>query len=108
MAKWFNDTEIEGLSPELVEMLDEAREGANTPFVITAGYAKSRGKHIEHSAHLRGLAVDIRCWDSWSRFRIVCALLEAGFTRIGIYDKHIHADIDTELPERVIWVGTSK
>ena len=89
-------------------MLDDAREIAGIPFFITEGKISEQTVHVEHSAHFKGAAVDIRCWDSWSRFKIVNALLEAGFERIGIYDRHIHADIDEYLPQMVIWVGTSK
>ena len=108
MAKWFAESEIVGLSSMLVDGLDQAREIAGVPFAITCGFVETLGSHVEHSAHLHGLAVDIRCWDSWSRAKILPALLEAGFRRIGIYDRHIHADIDYSLPHPVLWLGISK
>jgi hypothetical protein len=108
MAKHFRPNEIVGLDPVLVEMLDEAREVSAIPFFITCGFVTEQGLHVSGSAHLRGKAVDLRCAYSNLRFLIVTALLSAGFKRIGLYDRHIHADIDTTLPQDVIWVGTSK
>lgn len=106
MATHFSDAEIEGLEPELVSRLDRARGFAKVPFIITEGRAKG-GSHVANSAHARGLAVDIRCGGSVDRMKIVSALLLAGFTRIGVYDKHVHADVDPDLPQGVMWWGRS-
>jgi len=103
---YFSDEEIAGLAPALVERLVEARKLAMTPFVITEGLAKG-GSHVANTAHARGLAVDIRAHDSVTRFKIVKALLDAGFARVGVYDKHIHADVDAGLPQGVLWWGRS-
>jgi hypothetical protein len=92
----------------LVEGLDAAREIAGIPFIITCGYVTDVGPHVEHSAHLKGLAVDLRCWDSWTRAKMFPALWEVGFRRIGLYDRHIHVDIDPSLPKPRVWVGISK
>mgnify|MGYP003632181677 CR=1 FL=1 len=95
------------MSEDLLKRLDLAREVANVPFFITSSYRdketndKAGGK--PNSAHLRGAAVDILCGNSSHRFRIIDALLTAGFTRIGIHSKFIHADVDEDLVECVIW-----
>ena len=107
MAKWFKESEIVGLDPMLVEGLDQARERAGIPFIITEGRASTQGSHVEHSSHFKGYAVDLRCWTSWDRWKMFTALLETGFRRLGVYDKHIHVDIDPDLPQNVIWVGKS-
>jgi len=106
MAKYFSPEETYKLDEKLVEMLDAARAAAGVPFVITEGYA-SGGSHVSNTAHQRGLAVDLRCWNSSSRNKMLRALLGAGFRRIGLYDKHIHVDIDETLPQDVIWIGLS-
>jgi hypothetical protein len=106
MKPYFTDDEIVGLQPALVDRLVEARRLSMVPFTITEGLAAG-GSHVENTAHARGLAVDLRCHDSVSRFKIVKALLEAGFTRVGVYDKHVHADCDPSLPQGVLWVGRS-
>ena len=62
----------------------------------------------ENSAHLAGLAVDIKCTDAWSRFKILHALLSVGFQRIGIGRTFIHVDDDLTKPQGVVWDYYSK
>ena len=86
----------------LIHMLQKARNIAGIPFVITSGYRchahnKAVGSRAD-SAHPKGLAVDIKYSGYKERFIIVAALIEAGFTRIKIYQNHIHADIDPSKP----------
>lgn len=107
MRPYFTDEEIAGLAPALVERLIEARRLAMTPFVLTETVANG-GSHVENTAHARGLAVDIRAHDSITRFKIVKALLDSGFTRVGVYNLHVHADVDDSLPQGVLWVGESR
>lgn len=107
MARWFSDEEIEGLDPELVRRLDEARGFAKVPFIITEGLATG-GSHVENTAHGRGLAVDVSCRRSYRRMRIISGALLAGFRRIGVYDRHLHLDVDEKLPQDVLWTGVSK
>lgn len=106
--KYFKEFEIKNLAPELVSMLDEAREIACVPFIITSGFRTSTHNKevggVENSAHLSGLAVDIKCLDSSDRFDIIRGLLGAKFQRIGVYENHIHADIDYEKPFPVIFL----
>ena len=113
MAKWkyFSEQEVEGLEPEFVAKLDMARHEAGLPFKITSGKRTSadneRAMGVEGSAHIKGLAVDLACDDSLTRFRMVRSLFNAGIERIGVYDRHIHVDVDTEKPQYVMWVGIS-
>ena len=107
MAKYFSEKEIRGLDEKFVELLDFAREVAGIPFVITEGLA-SGGSHVANTAHSRGLAVDLRVHDGLSRMKIIKSLLAVGFKRIGIYDRHVHVDIDDSLPQDVLWTGWSK
>lgn len=106
--KYFSDKEIVGLKPELVKMLDEARGIAGVPFKITSGFRtkeqndKLKGS-VEDSAHMTGEAVDISCPDSKVRFKMIKALLVAGFTRIGIGKDFLHIDIDKTKPQDCIW-----
>ena len=109
--KYFAPYEIIGLKPELVEKLDEARGKAGIPFVITSGY-RSKAQNssvggVNESSHSTGLAVDIRCRNSSERFKILKAFIEVGIDRIGIYNRHIHVDIDSTKPKTVAWMGTS-
>lgn len=109
MARNFSPTEVYGLDPKLVRMLDDARDIAKTPFVITSGYRAGDDK-----AHGLRKAVDLRCplRASVKRQKMYDALRAVGFTRIGIYDKHLHADIatkadDPKYAQNVTWWGKS-
>lgn len=99
------------LSPELLGMLDEAREAAGVPFQINSGFrceahnAEVGGKPT--SSHLGGYAVDIAVPSSPDRFAIIYGLVIAGFKRIGIAKTFIHADIDPDKEQRmgpVVWL----
>lgn len=89
------------MSYELLLKLDSARELAHTPFRITSSYRHGP----ENSNHL-GLAVDVACADSPTRLSIIRGAIRAGFTRIGIYNRHIHLDINS-LNKPGIWLGKS-
>lgn len=88
-------------------MLEEARYLADMPFVINSGYrtethnAKVGGK--PNSAHTRGYAVDIKVRNGLERMKVVKALMDAGFTRIGVARTFVHADNDPSLPQNVLW-----
>lgn len=113
MSTWryFKPEEVDGLDAELVSKLDTARHVAGIPFIITSGKRtpeeNERAMGVDGSAHVKGLAVDIRCFDSEGRYKMVSGLLQAGFKRIGIYNLHCHADISEELPTPRIWIGES-
>lgn len=105
---YFKESEIIGLKPELVAMLDKARDIAGVPFklnstVRTVAENKKAGG-VEDSAHLTGEACDIACTDSASRYKIVTALLKVGFIRIGIADTFVHCDISKTHPQNNIWL----
>lgn len=91
-----------------LSMIDEARGIARIPFKINSGYrTRKRNKRVggvSNSSHLKGLACDIRCVDSNTRYLIINALRDVGFTRIGIAKTFIHCDIDTSKSPNVIWM----
>lgn len=107
MYKYFKDKEIVGLDIGLVKMLDKARGIAQIPFVITSGLRTADQNGLDHgvpdSAHLKGLAVDLRVVNDNARFLILEALIYVGFKRIGVEVDHIHCDIDTEKDVNIIW-----
>jgi len=102
----------ENMDKEFLSRLDQARSIADTPFKITSGFRSEaynrslleRGyKASKDSSHLKGLAADIACTDSVSRYKIITSLLKAGFNRIGIADSFIHVDNDPDKATGVIW-----
>jgi hypothetical protein len=109
--RWFDEAEVAGLDPRLVAMLDHARGFAKVPFRITSGLRGSAENRsvggVDDSAHTRGLAVDLACFDARARMRMLSGLIVAGFRRLGVYNLHIHADIDESLPQDVLWTGQS-
>lgn len=95
--------------PELVWLLNAAREFAKIPFVITSGLRteehNARVGGVPGSAHVAGKAVDIACPNSAARFKIVDSLLASGARRIGISGKgnFVHIDVDHSKPQNLIW-----
>lgn len=97
------------ISPQLLNRLNDAREASGVPFVITSGArCVAHNRNIggtPNSSHTRGLAVDIACSSSQSRFAILKGLYAAGFTRIGYSQakNFFHCDIDESLPQNVFF-----
>jgi uncharacterized protein YcbK (DUF882 family) len=91
-----------------ISTLQTARNLAGIPFRINSGYRCRRHNRAvdgsRNSSHLTGLAADIRVESSRERFLIVSALKAAGFTRIGIGDTFIHADMDGKKTGKLMWL----
>jgi len=122
-VKYFNYSEFDSpdvqgsgqlMDKTLLEMLDEVREKFDKPIHITSGFRTPAhnesvgGKMPDEngnsgSSHLKGLAVDISCKNSADRFYLINCLLDVGFSRLGVGNTFIHADIDFEKTQGVIW-----
>jgi len=93
------------MSAELLERLDEARERAGIPFVLSSAFrcpAHNRAVGgVSDSAHTKGMAVDIVCRNSQTRFAILKALLDAGFHRIELAPTWLHVDVDPDKTQDV-------
>ena len=99
---------IDDMKPSTLDRFDKAREIAGIPFVVNSAYRteqheKNMGR-TGTSSHIKGRAMDIACNDSVSRWKIVHALQQAGFNRIGIARTFVHADDDPDKLDNVIWV----
>ena len=92
---------------DLMTRLNQARDAAGIPFGISSGSRCEKNNRLSggapDSAHLEGWAVDIQCVSSMPRYKIITALIAAGFTRIGISKSFIHADCDPNKPSSVVW-----
>jgi len=96
------------IDEEFLSMLDNAREAAGTPFVVSSGVrCRAHNKKVggkKDSAHVHGKAVDISAPDSRTKFKIIYGLINADFTRIGIGKDFIHADTDHNKDAEVLWL----
>jgi hypothetical protein len=79
---------------------------------FTSGYRCLRVnkavKGVSTSAHLSGMAVDIKFTSPDHAKRIIEALIKAGFKRIGLGWSFIHVDIDLMKPNPAVWLYGSK
>lgn len=98
---------LERLDKKLVQMLEELETRSGLQIHITSGFRtpaeNSAVKGSPNSAHLRGKAADLRAPDIVTATKIVCAAIITGFRRIGIYNNHVHLDIDRSLPFPAVW-----
>lgn len=94
---------------EFLSMLDEARRLAGIKFKIIEGFKSTSRQSYEggfkNNSHLIGRAAKIKCSHGNKRYKIMTALLEVGFTRIGINRKYIYVDND-DLKADYIWLET--
>ena len=96
------------MNPEFIKILEKIREKAGFPFIINSAYrtsthnAEVNGK--ETSAHMKGIAVDIKVNDSRQRHDLIRAAIECGISRFGIGNGFVHLDLDFSKDQRVIWL----
>lgn len=101
---WSEDVHDRDLHYEVLHLVGRAESLLGFELEITSGYREGDAR-----CHGRGRAIDIACRDSQRRFKIVQALTAVGFRRIGIYNKHVHADTCVDLmPQDVMWLGISR
>ena len=96
------------MDKDFLKMLDEARDIAEMPFIVSSGYRCAKhNKEIggsKDSAHLTGRAADIVCGNNAARKTIILSLLATGFTRIGVGKNFIHVDSDVTKMQNVMWL----
>lgn len=95
------------MDSSFLELLDRVREDCGIPLILNSAY-RSREWDIKkgrsgNSSHCRGMAVDIRCNDSSTAFKIVESAMRNGIRRIGVGNGYIHIDNDDSLPQGVLW-----
>lgn len=99
---------FEEMDKDILDKLDTARAIAGIPFKLNSAmrcstHNKKIGGSIT-SSHLKGFAVDIAANTSTERYKILGALFEVGFNRIGIAKNFIHVDIDPSKDSELIWL----
>lgn len=113
---YFTDKEVAGLVMPLPFMLDIAHS-ISSKKISTIKYIltfTTGGKHCGHSAHYKGLAVDIGLGHlaegfarDTQRWAMIKGLYFAGFERIEVAPAHIHVDIGKppDYPSPTFWIG---
>jgi len=95
------------IQPELLEALDKIEREMQKELLYTSGYrcdvCNELAGGAKDSAHLRGLAVDIAVETSLDRYSLLDVLFTSNVRRIGIYQSHIHIDVDNSLIQFVCW-----
>lgn len=95
------------MDKSFIAKLDTARSFSEKPFIISSSWrSKEHNKKeggSDTSSHLKGIAVDLSAKSSSDKYNIVKSLIMAGFTRIGVGDRFIHADLDYDKPQNVMW-----
>lgn len=96
----------------LLSILDEIEEQTGFELRINSAFRpvvhEIQNGRTGRSAHTLGKAVDIMCYDSSLRYKIVKIALQLGVNRIGIYKTFIHLDVATAKDGKttqVIWYG---
>ena len=95
--------------PSLVEKLQEMRDKAKKPIIITSGYrcpAYNRRPEnnggvggADWSQHMLGRAADIVI-EGWDPVEVAALAEEVGFVGIGIYNTFVHVDVRDGAPAR--------
>lgn len=122
--RWFTETfdpKIKGLSHALMVMLDDARGRAGVPFIIMSGLRSpienEAAGGVDESAHLHGLAADLRVRDPYHAYQMIKGLLAAGARRLilgvklgegGLTYHNLHVDIDISKPSPLFSVVVYK
>lgn len=93
---------------DLVKILDKARQKIGRPLVLHSGMRSVKHNAevggVSESAHTMGMAADIDCPDSQTRFDLINIFLEFGIRRLGIGKNFLHIDIDPDKPQSVVWL----
>ncbi len=105
--------DLRNVRPDVAEAATVAGELFGAPLQITSGYRSqakqdsirrrgdpNRASVAKHSAHTdaRGLDISTVGMSPEDRGKLSGALVDAGFTGIGEYDTHIHADFRDSVP----------
>ena len=127
MNKWFEINHFkpdeflhpELLAPTMAYMLDDLRREYGKPLIISSSLREEAKNAqvggVKNSSHLVNpetgfysgidLTVPGNRISAADRFRFVKFALWVGFVRCGLYKDHFHLDIETRLPQNVIWLG---
>ena len=95
------------MDEKLLSMLDTLRERVGIPLVLSSAFRCEAHNlavgGVKNSTHTKGKAVDIKCLDSHTRFKLLKAAFEIGFRRIEPRETWVHLDVDESKPQDVVF-----
>lgn len=95
------------MKSSFLKLLMKAEKLAGIKFLFNSAFRtrpyNTKVGGVSNSAHLYGLAVDIKAPTRAIRDKIVWAAKKAGFKRIGIGSNFVHLDNDNSKPQYVAW-----
>lgn len=98
---------FDDMNPKLLKMLDELRGKAGIPIVLSSAFRCSKHNKkvggVTNSSHVKGMAVDMKCYDGRTRFKILKAAFEVGFRRIEPKSTWIHVDVDPDKTQDTVF-----
>lgn len=107
MIKYSQEVKFEELDKRLQKMSKAIDAVLEIEVLATSGLRSPDHNEkmggVPNSSHLKGLALDLACSDSRTRYRVIWSAIACGFQRIGIGADHIHLDIDESKPQPVIF-----
>jgi zinc D-Ala-D-Ala carboxypeptidase len=91
----------------VVDIHEKVEKALGHELKVNSGYRCQKHnaaiKGSPTSSHILGLADDIDCDDSRTRFLIIMALMGLGVNRIGLHKSFIHFDIDRKKDKDVVF-----
>ena len=101
---------VRNMDAHFMELMDDIRERAGFPFVVTSGYRCEdhpiEAKKSAPGAHTTGKAIDIAV-SGEKALRLIELAQQAGIKRIGVNQKgggrFIHLDVCDDRPSPAIW-----
>lgn len=98
----------EKMDIRLLQKIDFMRLIMNMPIIINSAYRCPEHNRKEggtkDSAHLKGLALDLRVSNNSHRLELLYYAYLVGFRRFGLGQGHLHLDIDPDKPWDLIWL----
>ena len=88
--------------------LQKVRNEFSKAMIVTSGYrCQKHNQSLQGGQdHPKGIAADIKVTDLHDRYKLIQIAMRSGFSRIGVYDGHIH--LSTRPGKTYLWIGKSK
>lgn len=95
------------MQSEFLVKLQELRDLYAKPMSITSAFRCEKHNIFvnghQHSSHLEGLAVDVFCKESATRYQLIKLAQQVGFKGIGIHSFFLHIDL-RKIGENVVFL----